>query len=213
MIEDKTPDAGPALDEAVRRKSKRTLIVVLVVSILPVAAAYFVYFTGIGVPRGTVNNGQLFNKPIHVRELFSDQPELLTYFEQEKKWRLLLPITADCPEVCRHNLYTTRQVHIRLGEKSLRVERYAVNLSDEAGQALLQQLQPEHPLLKFASAARGAWLSWLETADTAADFTVLDYYLLVDQEGFAIMRYDAGVHGNLLIKDIKRALKFSIDYQ
>jgi len=37
--------------------------------------------------------------------------------------------------------------------------------------------------------------------------------LLIDQEGFAMMSYTTAQHGNELLKDIKRALKYSIDYQ
>ncbi|MFT5083682.1 MAG: hypothetical protein ACI9Y1_001727 [Lentisphaeria bacterium] len=210
------------------KRSRWTMIAIVVVSLLPITGAYFVYFTGIGVPEHTVNAGLLLTHPVSLVPLLKNSAEenavrgvggssgeqaLLNRLESEEKWRLLLPLGAKCDTQCQENLYTTRQVHIRLSEKSGRVERYAVNLNGAEGDKFLDTLSADHPRLKRVTIDQSHWQEWLVGAQTDYDFDGQDYYLLVDQEGFAMMLYTSQTHGNLLLKDLKRALKYSIDYQ
>ncbi len=201
--------ANNAQDEQKRKKAKLTLIAILVVSITPILAAYTAFFTGIGVPDHTVNNGQLLSEPKSLQSLVS--AEFWSELQENKKWRLMLPITDSCNESCQNNMYTTRQVHIRLGEKSVRVERFAINAANEVGQGVYDALKEEHPLLKLESVDPSVWKIWAKEIPELyqGDQHV---YLLIDQEGIAMMAYTTQ-HGNDLLKDIKRALKYSIDFQ
>ena len=169
------------------------------------------YFTGIGVPETTVNAGKLLPKAISVSSLIT-QEEYERVFK-EKKWRMLVPVVNPCGELCQDNLYLTRQVHIRLGEKGLRVERIAVNLAGQEGEQYLKSLAVEHPKLKSVSAEQTTWQQWVSKSQAEFMLESGRYYLLVDQEGKAMMAYDKNQTGNELLKDIKRALKYSIDYQ
>lgn len=195
-------------------KSRKPLIAILLVSILPIAGAYFVFFTGFGMPDDTVNAGRLISPANHVTEILADGNEAaLQQINDDKKWRIFLPVPENCNDGCEKNLYTTRQVHIRLGEKSTRVERYAVNLAGDEGEQYLESIREAHPLLKHVNVNRARWDSWVGVTDLNLDLEQTPYYLLVDQEGFAMMVYTADIHGNDLLKDLKRALKYSIDYQ
>lgn len=204
----------PPQENSPSAKSRKPLIAILLVSILPIASAYFVFFTGVGMPDTTVNAGKLLSPASHVTEILADGNEaVLQEISDVKKWRIFLPIPESCSENCEKNLYTTRQVYIRLGEKSARVERYAINLAGDEGEQYLENIRKEHPLLKYASVNRTRWNDWMEATDLNLHLEQTPYYLLVDQEGFAMMAYTADVHGNDLLKDLKRALKYSIDYQ
>jgi len=198
-------------DEQAQKKGRRTLLLVLAVSVMPVAAAYIMFFTGIGVPSNTVNNGVLMEKPLSIKEIMpAEQWESVT---NDKKWRLLLPLGETCDAACEKNLYTTRQVHIRLADKSGRLERYLVSYGGTKSDAYAEKIKPEHPLLKHVSVSKRDWLHWIEQSPIIQQTLSQPYYLLVDQEGGAMMVYTEKQHGNELLKDIKRALKYSIDYQ
>ncbi|VUD64133.1 hypothetical protein TDB9533_03252 [Thalassocella blandensis] len=204
---------SPSVEDKPVQKNRWTLIAIMVISILPISAAYFMFFTGIGVPQHTVNNGVLLTSAVNVKDLFeADDHQIVRAVHDEKKWRLLIPVTEQCDKACEDILYTTRQVHIRLGEKSERLERIAVNLAGLPGQQFIDGLVKDHPLLKSASVTRAQWDRWLSQASATLDLNQQPYYLLVDQEGFAMMSYTTQ-HGNLLLEDLKRALKYSIDYQ
>lgn len=195
----------------VKGKKNWTLTAVIFVSVLPIVAAYFMYFTGIGVPDHTVNAGTLLPKAVNLNTLISTDE--FNRILDKKKWRLIVPITTRCNDSCEANLYITRQVHIRLGEKGIRLERVAANIGGDLGLAELDRLSIEHPELKKFSVDRKNWNDWITAARADINIDTDHYYLLVDQEGNAMMSYSNVQTGNELLKDIKRALKYSIDYQ
>jgi len=196
------------------KKKSWTIIALLTVSIFPIIAAYTMFYTGMGVPDHTVNTGVLLSKAVKVQDLLgATEPDFVQALQTNKKWRLLIPITTECNKACEQNFYTTRQVHIRLSEKSSRVERIAVNVGGTVGQRIYDQIKAEHPNLKLVNADSNHWVTWLGQSESGLDATQNPFYLLIDQEGFAMMSYTTAQHGNELLKDIKRALKYSIDYQ
>lgn len=190
-------------------KSRKPLIIMLVVALLPMLGAYFVYFTGVFIPDHTVNAGRFVEPAQSLESLVSDDEwqEILS----DKKWRLLLPVPSPCEQACKNNLYTTRQVHIRLDQKSKRLERLAV-LSEHLSEQEVQQIKQDHPRLNIIASPLEQSTDWFEQLQLP-EGVVDHYYLLVDQEGRAMMVYDNSQHGNDVLKDIKRAIKFSIDYQ
>ena len=178
--------------------------------LLPILAAYLVYYTGLGMPEGTINQGELLQQPVKVDQLpfMGRDGEKLDLAGEEPKWRYLILPVGECGAECEKLLYTSRQVHVRLGEKAGRVERLLVTAAPLTGE-LQQKLQQEYPRLRLVQLEEGPLQQlWRETsradiADTRA--------LLVDQQGFAMMAYDNRHNGNQLLEDIKRLLKYSYE--
>lgn len=204
-----TNASGPELERN-KQRSRRNLLLIFAVAVFPVAAAYVMFFTGVGVPGNTVNKGELLAQPMSIEPLLPEN--VWQTISADKKWRLLLPVDASCNVRCEENFYNTRQVHIRLGEKSERVERYALNLDGAAGEAYLASIAEQHPQLKTVSVSAAQWREWSASLAVYKEDRNNHFYLLVDQEGFAMMAY-TDQHGNDLLKDLKRALKYSINFQ
>lgn len=192
------------------KRSRKPLLVMLAVAILPVFGAYFAFFTGIGVPKNTVNAG-VFLEPVESIEGLVGE-EIWEEIQTDKKWRLLIPIAKDCSDSCNQNIYTTRQVHVRLDQKSERLQRLAVQLDPTIDLRVLKTLNEDNPRLKIINNDTELAKTWFKKVQTSLSLEK-DFYLLVDQEGRAMMAYTNAQHGNDLLKDIKRALKSSIDYQ
>ncbi|WP_323846080.1 hypothetical protein [Microbulbifer magnicolonia] len=178
--------------------------------LLPIVAAYVVFYTGVGMPESTINQGALLERPVNVGQLQFQRPGAapLQLQAEKPRWRYLILAGGECTAECEQLLYTSRQVHIRLGEKANRVERLLVTdtpLTDERQ----RKLHEEHPRLRLLQLDADALQQLrLQTAhaniaDTRA--------LLIDQQGFAMMAYDSHHSGNQLLKDIKRLLKYSYD--
>ena len=182
---------------------------ILLVTLVPIIAAYVAYYTGVGVPEEHVNEGQLLNPAKDVKILLENAEGEKPDFVDNYQWRLLIPITAQCDANCQQNLYVTRQVHIRLGDKADRLQRFAVNLDGDQGEQFLQSIASEHPRLKHFTVTSDAWNQWLQGSNLSADPAREPYYILVDQVGFAMMFYDVQNDGNQLLKDIKRVLRYS----
>lgn len=188
-------------------------ILIIFMVVAPMGMAYIMYQTGWGVSSNTTNKGLLLNPPLPIQELILSQDDtLLTALfsdtQASKKWRLLVPVTSRCADICQKNLYTTRQVHIRLAEKAYRVERIILSL-DELPVTLNEQLDKEHPNTLRPQMSSTYFSQWVAPANIEG--AVEDYYYLVDQEGYMMMRYDVSHTGQDLLDDIKKLLKFTYD--
>lgn len=195
---------GPVATESNRLNG---LLIILVIA-LPMVIAYLMYHTGLGIPTSTSNKGILLSppQPITDLELHNDDQSLAQlYSSGNKKWRLLVPIAANCGDICQNNLYITRQVHIRLAEKAYRVERILLSLVPLAPDARADLIQ-EHPgvrILESNTENLAEWLSQLEAPE--------NYYYLVDQGGYAMMRYGKEHTGQHLLDDVKKVLKYTYE--
>lgn len=200
------------MNDTVQKKSKKNawpLIAILVVTVVPLVAAYVAYFTGMGVPDDTVNEGELLSPAKNISVILADAEGDIPELSNNLKWRLLIPVPESCSDVCQRNLYITRQVHIRLAEKGERLERFAVNIGGAQGADFLQKIQAEQPGLIQLDVAEMAWHEWLQDTNVPDDLDNGHYYLLVDQVGFAMMFYTTNHDGNQLLKDLKRVLRYS----
>ncbi len=190
-----------------------TIIAIMVVSITPIVGAYISFYTGFGVSKDTVNSGVLIESSSvkKLQDLLGDASGEKPSFERNYLWRIIIPMSEDCNEACQQNLYTTRQVHVRLASKADRVERYVANIGGEAGEQHLQTLAGDHPKLKHFSVTKEQWKTWTEGTNLPASAEAEPYYIIVDQVGFAMMYYTAAHEGKDLLVDIKRILRYTIE--
>lgn len=195
-----------ALARKIQRRSRLMGLAVLTVVFLPMAAAYVMFKTGLGIPTGTVNKGDLLFPPLALELLGLEDAggNSLDLLEGEKKWRLLIPAGATCDSECQQSLFITRQVHVRLGEKSVRVERYYLNTAAGLSAETKSFIKKEHPRLKQAYIKPQELNTLLEASSVPGA-----RYFLMDQEGYVMMSYSAEHTGNELLDDIKRLLKYS----
>lgn len=207
------PDFEQEKTTVIKRNRFFAVLIILIVA-TPMLAAYIMFQTGWGVSLHTTNKGELINPPLPITALAlaSDSQSIESLLESTssaKKWRLLVPVDASCAETCQKNLYTTRQVHIRLAEKAYRVERVILSLSANLPSELEKQLAEDHPNTQRITASESSLSQWLSAAGIQAN--AREYYYLIDQEGFTMMRYNASHTGQDLLDDIKKLLKFTYD--
>ncbi|MGS2718399.1 SCO family protein [Eionea flava] len=197
----------------IKRNRFFAILIILIVA-APMVAAYIMFQTGWGVSLHTTNKGELINPPLPISALTlaSDSQSIQSLVKSSssaKKWRLLVLVDASCDDICQKNLYTTRQVHIRLAEKAYRVERVILSISADLPAVLEKQLADDHPNTQRIIASEQSLKQWLSAAGIQEN--AREYYYLVDQEGFAMMRYNTSHTGQDLLDDIKKLLKFTYD--
>ncbi len=188
-------------------------VVIILIVMAPMLLAYIMYHTGWGVSGQTTNKGSLLNPPVSIQDLSltSNAQTFNVLFNDKdasKKWRLLVPVTAACQDVCQKNLYTTRQVHIRLAQKAYRVERILLAI-DELPLSFENQLQQEHPNSLRVTTTNALFSQWIKMANIHKNAE--QFYYLVDQQGYVMMKYDVSHTGQDLLDDIKKLLKFTYD--
>jgi hypothetical protein len=172
---------------------------------LPMLAAYIVFYTGVAMPTDTVNEGELLQPARSLQQLplaEADGGAAIDLLAEAPKWRYLILGGNDCASECDKLLYTSRQVHIRLGDKADRVERLLLTTSPLSAERRTQ-LHAQHPRLRFVQVNAGELNHLIDGPLTQTSA------LLVDPQGFAMMVYNNSHSGNQLLKDIKRLLKYS----
>ncbi len=159
---------------------------------------------------GTTNHGTFL---VPVRDL-AELPlrdgsgAAVNWREGKPKWRLLIPAGTDCLAECDEVLYSTRQVHVRLGKYSQRLERVLIATQGPLDPDLSARLETEHAFVKvwfadgesFANWLRGTNAGWRQGQGLA---------LLVDPAGVAMMVYDVRHLGNDMLEDINHLMKYS----
>lgn len=161
---------------------------------------------------GTTNHGILLNPVRPIDDLpLRDAAGLDWQWQDHKpKWRLLIPTTAVCEGECDKMLYNTRQVHIRLGKYTHRLERILVATDGALAPSLSESIKTEHPYLKVMTTDSESFAQWL--AGTNSDWHQgKAEALLVDPAGVAMMVYDARHEGNDMLEDINHLMKYSHD--
>ncbi len=178
---------------------------------LPMIMAYVVFSTGWGIPTATINKGDLVLPATSIEALpiVDREGRSVDLLSGKKMWRWLIVGNNQCDDQCQNNLYLSRQVHIRLGEKAIRLERLYLNTDPRFSSKFSDQLSKEHPKLKQLHIDAGDW-SQLLSATSASEGSLSEKSLfVVDQEGFVMMSYDRRHAGADLLDDIKRLLKYS----
>lgn len=187
------------------------LLLIIGIPFVLMAAAYFVYFTGIGIPEGTKNKGILIRPPQQLSDIpirFEGQPYDYRS-EAEPRWSILIAGSGDCEASCAETLYLTRQIHIALGKYQHRVRRMYLQLDDRDNSKLLDLISREHPHLQVFTADRQSFSQLLAASDMSADPSAPGTYFIVDPQGFVMMYYTAEHDGKDAITDMKFLLKFS----
>lgn len=210
------------------QSGRRTLWIMLAIAAFPIILAFVVFYTGVGMPGDTVNNGHLMDAALPIAPLLNDEEQ--ARIKAEPKWRLLIPVDESCKDTklesmpsqqdsCAFQLYLTRQVFIRLGEKGRRVERIVLNVADGRADAYLDAVREQLPFARMLRTSTANFREWESEVSVQGDggspeiAKPSDFYYLIDPEGRAMMRYDMSVAGNELLKDLKRTLKHTPDYR
>lgn len=178
---------------------------------LPMIMAYVVFSTGWGIPTATINKGDLILPATSIKSLpiVDRDGGKIDLLSDKKIWRWLIVGSNRCDDQCQHNLYLSRQVHIRLGEKATRLERLYLNTDTHFSSDFSNQLSKEHPKLKQLHINADDWLQLLSATSVEDKLSTETSLFVVDQEGFVMMRYDRSHTGADLLDDIKRLLKYS----
>lgn len=167
---------------------------------LPVAGGWLAYTLG-WAPGTTANYGELL-APVAIPD-----PELIDVEGRPAKlsalrgrWVLVAFDTAACDAYCEHKLYFMRQGRRALGPDMYRVERvWALTDAAAPAPALLAAIEGTHVVRALPGLLAGF----------PAQGTVADHVYLVDPLGNLMMRFPRDPDPGLMIKDLRRLLKYS----
>lgn len=183
------------MESAEVKKSRRSIVLLLVVFIIPVVLAklaleqqWFNY--------GVTNKGTLVTGTMSLASLG------VTVDETDKKWLMLYVLPKDCNEPCLQTLHSVNNTYIALGKEMTRVTPIALS-EQKLTELQLQQL------------AASKWQ--LQTVAEQANITLpSEQVLIVDPLGNIVLSHvppstDAArlSFGKAILSDFKKLLKYS----
>ncbi len=172
---------------------------------------YFMFYTGIGIPKETKNHGILVENPVSALEFelkdADGKPWMLK--DQPQKFRMTFLVDGECDEKCREMLYLTRQVDKRLGKESDQFDRIYINLGEPLSAEFSEFLKTEYPRLKVLSGNREEWESILHNNPNLADELNGHEYYLLHRYSALVMAFNEKHAGNELLSDLKFLIKTS----
>ena len=183
---------------------RRTLIILALLFLLPVALSFFLYYGAGWRPRGETNHGDLIEPPRELPSIALTRAdgELLPPELLRGKWTLLFVGDGACDSACRRALYETRQVRLSLNQNMDRVQRVFLYHGTCCEQPYFATEQSGLIAAGADSSEGERLLSLFPEAGTGRVY-------VVDPLGNLMMSYPAGAAPKDIITDLKRLLRLS----
>lgn len=183
-------------------RARLKLVGVFMLFILPVAAAYILYYGLYGLtPASETNQGELLEpaQPLPSVSLTGSQGEADSADVLSEKWTFLQVAPAGCGSECRTSLDETLQIWRLLGDKKTRVQRILL-----VGEGTQAPDPGRNPLTIYHGQLAAMWqLMQSHSADRPG--TVY----LIDPNGNWVLFYPPEQDGTELYKDTKHLLRLS----
>ncbi len=187
-------------DAPPKKRSLKSLWLIVVLTVAPVVASYLLYY--LWRPEHTVNYGELIEArplPDPSLKLANGGPFRLS--QLKGRWALVTIDAAACDVNCERKLVYTRQLRLTQGKNMDRIERVWL-VTDAAAPSA--KAAAEQPGLVTAYATPE-----LVAAFPAAPGAAVDYIYLMDPLGNLMMRFPRDPDPKRMIRDLTRLLKAS----
>jgi cytochrome oxidase Cu insertion factor (SCO1/SenC/PrrC family) len=197
-----------AEQKKVQKRSRTSIVILLLVFIAPWLFALFFYMNPQFQP-GPKNKGILYKPVINLNKFnfVSVEGNPFTLEELLGKWTLIYIGGAECAAMCQETLLKARNGIIAQGKEGTRVRYIYISLEQRFAQ--LESLKNKYAGLILLTAANEAGLDSLSMFRAGNDGQVGkdDRLYLVDPAGNLLMHYPAGFKDLGLMEDLKHLLK------
>jgi hypothetical protein len=205
-------------------RNKLKLLLLLSGFLVPIVSASW-YFRSIqdGSMLSTSNRGTLIRPMLDLPELqlrddngdaaylsFEEMTEGVAPADYKPRpWQLLFLSSADCDADCAERLYFLRQMHIRLGTESERVQRVFVLVDDATAQLsgeLLETFATQQPDLRIVRGDRAQLQQLLAPSAQGRDPVAEHFIYVADPVGNVMLYFTPDNTLDEILKDIDKLL-------
>jgi len=190
-----------------------TLILLVLLFVVPVAAAIILHSIGDGWRTAiTTNKGNLITPVRSVPDFVASTIDGKSFSRNdlEGKWTMFYIESSTCDKSCENNLYTIRQSRLGMGGEKERVQRVML-LSDDGKGESLDMFKKEHSgmiIMQLDDVTRSEVLKSFELEGLPEAQTAQRIYF-IDPLGNLMMHYESDVSPRGVVKDLERLLKYS----
>jgi cytochrome oxidase Cu insertion factor (SCO1/SenC/PrrC family) len=207
----KTPPPKTEAGVASAPHSRRTLLLVVFVFLLPVVAATYLYVSGWRPTGKSLQYGELVQpaRPVRDAELTGADGSPYRLYALRGKWALVSFSPLPCTPSCQNNLYKMQQVRLTQGRDATRVERVLIATDGDA--KALRELARQYPGLIAVRVSRSS-LQTLTQDFVSSQGTALNApgrVYLIDPIGNLVLSYAPDADPSGMRKDLARLLHLS----
>jgi cytochrome oxidase Cu insertion factor (SCO1/SenC/PrrC family) len=188
-----------------RKKNLRTVGALAAIFLLPLLAAFWMYYGGTWRPVGRTNHGQLIEplRALPRAQLREANGQVASADLFHEKWGLVYVGDGQCNEDCQKSLYFMRQTRLSLNNEMTRVSRVFLATSQCCNREFLEREHPGLLVIDASGPEAAELLSVLPQTGRARSL------LITDPLGNLVMRYDTRDDPKGLLTDLKKLLKLS----
>jgi len=204
-------------------RNKIKLTIILLAITVPISLATLLYQFSINKGNiGTTSKGTLVIPVLDIAELqltdaggkpaYQSFEEMTTNVSPEdydpRPWQLLYLGSTDCEAECQERLYFLRQLHIRLGSESSRLERaYVLAGDDVLTQSTVDYLQKEQGDMRVLHADAGKLAQVLQRTVKEGEDPIASHYIYVmDPVGNIMLYFTPSNDADQILDDIDKLL-------
>ena len=190
-----------------RKKSRITLVLILLLFVGPFLAALWLYHHRQAVVLTTTNHGELLSPPIVASAATFERPDhqLLPLSTFAGHWLMLYFTPNNCHATCQKTVYDMRQIRLALGKNQQRVQRMVV--MRQADIVRLDTFVRRYPDVAWGL-MRKQQATTVFTQALGAN-TEQGHLFLLDPHGNMLMHYTDGTPAKNVLKDLQRLLRVS----
>jgi len=195
-----------------QQRSRLKLLLIFLIFLVPVIAAFIIYLNPQWMPKAAKNNGVLYKPVVNLQNFTlrtsSDKPFGLQ--DMLGKWSLVYIGKDTCDKACQETLFKARDSRWAQGTEALRVNYYYIVAADSfsGDQAALLKSDPGLVLLHGDAQQRKALIQQFRFDQSHQPGSDNRLYL-VDPNGNLLMHYPEGFKDIGLMEDLKHLLKWS----
>ena len=190
-----------------RYKGLGTFLLILLLFLIPMWGAHWLYYKGSYLIKETSNHGTLVKPAPNLIQLpLQDlQGHVLHEHPFNKQWTLLSISNAKNADYLK-KLYTLRQIRLMLGKDRLQVQRMLL-FYDVPVPLLLSQssLDPYSGTLIYMVHKKD-WRNLFVKTGLSQNAVMLDGFFIVDSEGRLIMNYNLSIKPKEIMQDLHRLI-------
>ncbi len=182
------------------------LLIIFFIFLMPFVGSYFYleYITKNNEHK-TTNHGSFIEPMLDLKniefKLLNKNNKLFSDFSG--KWILFYYQNETCLNKCKNKIFELRQIHIALGKDATKVVRFFFNTTHE-NEIFYNKLSMKYSDMHIISA------NSLELKKKLLNrFKKNNKIFLIDPFGNGILVYEIDFNGKMVLKDIKKLLKFS----
>jgi cytochrome oxidase Cu insertion factor (SCO1/SenC/PrrC family) len=207
----KTVRTKPEVGRPPAPHTRRTLLLVAFVFLLPVVSATYLYVSGWRPTGKSLQYGELVQpaRPVGDAELTGADGAPYRLNALRGKWALVYFSPLPCTPSCQNNLYKMQQVRLTQGRDAARVERVLIVADGDS--TALRELVQQYPGLIAVRGTRASLQTLMRefVSSQGTALTVPGRVYLLDPIGNLVLSYAVDADPSGMRKDLARLLRLS----